>query len=70
MQIWRRSYDVSPPPMTESHPYHEQIAVLQALKHNLTKENIPNTESLKDLIEKRTVPYWISQVEPSIRGLN
>ena len=66
VQIWRRSYDVCPPPMEPSHPYYEQIAVLQAMQHNLTKEIIPKTESLKDLIEQRTVPFWKATVEKDI----
>jgi len=32
----------------------------------LNEEDIPNTESLKDLIEKRTVPFWKAVVEPQI----
>ena len=25
VQIWRRSFEVLPPPMGEDHPYHDQI---------------------------------------------
>ena len=34
----------------------------------MNEEDIPDTESLKDLIEKRTVPFWKSVVEPQILG--
>jgi len=39
-----------------------------AFKGVLEEHEIPKTESLKDLIEKRTVPYWSSVVQPDIIG--
>ena len=32
------------------------------------EEDFPTTESLKDLIEHRTVPFWIAEVQPRILG--
>ena len=34
----------------------------------MCEADIPVTESLKDLINKRTVPFWKSVVEPKISG--
>ena len=34
----------------------------------LVEDDIPESESLKDLIEKRTVPFWSSVVQPDILG--
>jgi len=66
VQIWRRSYDIPPPPMESSHPYYDEIIRNLVYKDVLNEEDIPDTESLKDLIEKRTVPFWKSVVEPQI----
>ena len=65
VQIWRRSYDIRPPAMEPSHPYHHVIASQEACSG---VNNIPSTESLMDLIECRTVPFWIQEVEPQILG--
>lgn len=65
VQIWRRSYDIRPPSMESSHPFHNIIASQESCKG---VNNIPTTESLKDLIEQRTVPFWIQEVEPLIHA--
>ena len=51
--------------MESSHPFHNIIASQESCKG---VNNIPTTESLKDLIEQRTVPFWIQEVEPLIHG--
>lgn len=57
VHIWRRSFDVPPPPMDEGSAY------------DLSKDpryagiDIPNTESLKLTIE-RVLPYWESDILP------
>ena len=66
VQIWRRSYDIRPPSMESSHPFHDIIASQESCSG---VNNIPKTESLKDLIEQRTVPFWIQEVEPLILGI-
>ena len=65
VQIWRRSYDVRPPVMESSHPLHD---IISSQESSRGVNNIPKTESLKDLIEQRTVPFWIQEVEPLILG--
>ena len=53
VHIWRRSFDISPPPMVSDHLYKEKI-----------NSNILS-ESLKDTF-KRVVPYYNEQIEPLI----
>jgi len=53
VQIWRRSFDIAPPPMESQHPYKNKI-----------QSNILS-ESLKDTFE-RVVPYYDKQIKPLI----
>ena len=59
VHIWRRSYDVQPPALTDDDDRYKDM---------LTKydEYVPHTECLKDTIE-RVIPYWESDIEPSIK---
>ena len=59
VQIWRRSFDIPPPPMNSLHPYKNKIYT------NIPKDKIPETESLKDTF-KRVVPYYEKKIEPLI----
>ena len=59
VQIWRRSFDVPPPPMNSLHPYKNKIYA------NIPKDKIPENESLKDTF-KRVVPYYEKKIEPLI----
>ena len=63
-KIWRRSFDVPPPPLTiddPRHPSHDPR--YQDLKPN----ELPLTESLKDTIA-RFMPYWHETIAPVIRS--
>ena len=54
VNIWRRSYDVPPPPMTKNDTYYNG----NELKYkDLSENEIPLTESLKDTLD-RLLPYW------------
>ena len=59
VHIWRRSYDVQPPALTDDDDRYKDM---------LSKydEYVPHTECLKDTIE-RVIPYWESDIEPSIK---
>ncbi len=61
-KIWRRSFDIPPPPLTiddERHPSRDpRYAGLKA-------SELPLTESLKDTIA-RFLPYWHGTIAPSI----
>ncbi len=47
VKIWRRSYDIPPPPMDKSNPDHP---VHYPIYKNINKNLIPDTESLKDTL--------------------
>ena len=56
---WRRSYDISPPPLDASE--HKSIAS-QSQYAQLDHSDIPLSESLHDTIN-RVVPYWESHIQ-------
>ena len=59
VKTWRRSFDISPPIMSQDHPYKNKI------KPNIPHEKIPKSESLKDTYE-RVIPYYEKAIEPLI----
>ncbi|XP_077567477.1 bisphosphoglycerate mutase [Stigmatopora nigra] len=64
---WRRSYDVTPPAIDETHPYFGQIyADRRYAACDVDKEELPRAESLKELMA-RLLPYWESAIAPEIR---
>lgn len=67
VQIWRRSYDVPPPPMENDHPYYEKIVKDPRYSDGPKPEEFPFFESLKLTIE-RTIPYWNDTIVPEIKA--
>jgi len=63
VKIWRRAYDVAPPPMTRGDP---RYAGLDPRYAALAERDIPLTECLKDTVE-RVLPFWESDIAPAIR---
>jgi 2,3-bisphosphoglycerate-dependent phosphoglycerate mutase len=63
VKIWRRSYDIAPPPLTVDDPRHPSRDRRYA---NLNPEDLPLTESLKDTVA-RFLPYWHADIVPVIR---
>jgi 2,3-bisphosphoglycerate-dependent phosphoglycerate mutase len=61
--IWRRSYDVPPPPLTPDDPRHPRHDRRYAA---LDEAVLPLTECLKDTVE-RFLPYWHETIAPAIR---
>jgi len=61
--LWRRSYDVPPPPLSPDDPRHP---VRDPRYADLRPEDLPLTECLKDTVE-RFLPYWHETIAPSIR---
>ncbi|GGB59859.1 2,3-diphosphoglycerate-dependent phosphoglycerate mutase [Blastomonas aquatica] len=61
VHIWRRSFDIPPPPMEAGSEF------------DLSKDRryagiaIPNAESLKDTID-RVLPYWESRIAPELKA--
>ena len=60
--LWRRSYDVPPPPIAADNPYGQagdpRYAGLGA--------DLPETECLKDVVA-RMIPYWETDIQPDLR---
>jgi 2,3-bisphosphoglycerate-dependent phosphoglycerate mutase len=64
VKIWRRSYDIPPPPLTPDDPRH---AGRDARYAGVVPADIPLTESLKDTVA-RFLPYWHDEIAPTIRS--
>jgi 2,3-bisphosphoglycerate-dependent phosphoglycerate mutase len=64
VKIWRRSYDVRPPALTESDPRYPGN---DPRYKSLSKEQLPLTECLKDTVE-RFMPCWSNLIAPAIRS--
>jgi len=61
-KIWRRSYDIPPPPLTPDDPRHPSHDPRYA---QVDPADLPLTESLKDTVA-RFLPYWRATIAPSI----
>ena len=62
-KIWRRSYDIPPPPLSgddERHPSRDPRYA------DLAPADLPLTESLKDTVA-RFLPYWHEAIAPAIQ---
>jgi 2,3-bisphosphoglycerate-dependent phosphoglycerate mutase len=64
VKIWRRSYDIPPPPLTPDDPRHPSRDRRYA---ELPPSELPLTESLKDTVA-RFLPYWHEAIAPAIRS--
>ena len=64
VKIWRRSYDVAPPPMAADDPRHPRFDVRYA---GVDPAVLPAAESLKDTLA-RVLPYWQSRIVPELRA--
>jgi 2,3-bisphosphoglycerate-dependent phosphoglycerate mutase len=61
---WRRSYDTPPPPLEKTD---ERYPGRDARYAELSEQDIPLTESLKDTVE-RFLPYWhASSIVPTLK---
>jgi 2,3-bisphosphoglycerate-dependent phosphoglycerate mutase len=63
VKIWRRSYDVPPPPLDEASEYWPGKDPRYA---SLSPKDIPRTECLKDTVE-RFLPFWESDIAPAVK---
>lgn len=66
VQIWRRSFDVPPPPMEPDHKYHDTIVKDPRYAKEPKPDEFPKFESLKLTIE-RTLPYWNNTIIPQLK---
>lgn len=64
VQLWRRSYDVPPPPVAEDDPRHPSHDARYRL---LAPHVLPGSECLKDVVA-RVLPYWFDVIVPQLRA--
>ena len=62
VMIWRRSYDIPPPPLTADDERHPSRDPRYA---GLAPTDLPLTESLKETVA-RFLPYWHGTIAPAI----
>ncbi len=62
VHLWRRSYDVPPPPLDENDPTHSKF---DPRYRSVAPELIPNTECLKDVL-LRMLPMWYDVIAPQL----
>ncbi|MGC5016269.1 phosphoglyceromutase [Streptosporangium sp. DT93] len=60
--LWRRSYDVPPPPIADDDEYSQAGHARYGL---IPKELLPRTECLKDVVD-RMLPYWYDSIVPDL----
>jgi len=64
IHAFRRSWDVKPDPLSRNNPYHPlNIEIYK----NIPKENIPDTESLKDTYE-RVMKFYIDEIQEKLKN--
>jgi 2,3-bisphosphoglycerate-dependent phosphoglycerate mutase len=64
VKIWRRSYDIPPPPLT---PDDERFPGHDPRYQGLSQAELPLTECLKDTVA-RFLPLWHDTIAPDIRS--
>jgi 2,3-bisphosphoglycerate-dependent phosphoglycerate mutase len=64
VKLWRRSYDVPPPALTEDD---ERFPGRDPRYADLADADVPQAESLKDTVA-RFLPYWDSAIAPDLRA--
>ena len=64
VKIWRRSYDIPPPPLAHDDERHPGRDPRYA---GLSPAELPLSESLKDTVA-RFLPYWHETIAPAIRS--
>jgi 2,3-bisphosphoglycerate-dependent phosphoglycerate mutase len=62
--LWRRSYDVPPPPLPSSS---ELAAARDPRYRSVPPDALPSTECLKDVLV-RMLPYWYDAIVPDLRA--
>jgi 2,3-bisphosphoglycerate-dependent phosphoglycerate mutase len=62
VKVWRRSYDIPPPPLEASHPQHPRFDRRYA---GVPAGELPSSESLKDTLG-RVLPFWNQRIAPEL----
>ena len=63
VHLWRRSYDVPPPPLDEDDERHARH---DPRYRDLAADLLPATECLRDVVV-RMLPYWYDAIVPDLR---
>lgn len=64
VKIWRRSYDIAPPPLNLNDKRHPRF---DDLYKNIRVNQLPSSESLKDTLE-RVLPLWKKDILHNIKN--
>ena len=64
-KLWRRSYDVPPPPIDDGDPYSQS----QDSRYSDLGNEMPKSECLKDVVH-RMLPYWQGSIIPDLKAGN
>jgi len=64
VKIWRRSYDVPPPPLELADPRHPRFDRRYAAR---AADDLPRTEALKETVA-RMLPFWHSTLAPIVKA--
>lgn len=62
VKVWRRSYDVPPPPIAADNPHNPNTDERYA---GLAPELVPASECLADVVD-RMLPYWYDVIVPDL----
>ncbi|HUP67905.1 MAG TPA: 2,3-bisphosphoglycerate-dependent phosphoglycerate mutase, partial [Sphingomicrobium sp.] len=61
VKVWRRSFDIPPPPLDDDSPYDV------SRDRRYSGVAVPGSESLKDTIA-RAVPYYEAEIAPALKA--
>jgi 2,3-bisphosphoglycerate-dependent phosphoglycerate mutase len=64
VKIWRRSYDIPPPPLAADDERHPRFDPRYGA---VAPQDLPATESLKETLA-RVLPYWHARIAPELRS--
>jgi len=64
VKVWRRSYDIAPPPLGLDDRRHPRFDPRYAA---IDPPQLPASESLKDTLE-RVLPFWHARIAPELRS--
>jgi len=62
VKVWRRSYDIPPPPLPQTDPGHPRFDRRYA---GVPAGELPSAESLKDTLA-RVLPFWNARIAPEL----
>jgi 2,3-bisphosphoglycerate-dependent phosphoglycerate mutase len=64
VKVWRRSYDIPPPPLPATDPGHPRFDRRYA---GVPVAELPSSESLRDTLA-RVMPFWNSRIAPELQA--